>query len=178
MNYCQSCGEVKDLVIAEGVYYCNKCLPKREFVMQEVLNEKTRGFEEVIFEKEPMVKDEIISSFLSQPTISDDGKSNFLAFLRDNNKSPDDLLKYEDEDVKELVNACPKLSLFDKPEIKLFFKTKKKEPKTSVQIIPLKWASLMNFFRTSETLFAIDTIVHLPPDASRIVAMSFCEPRS
>jgi hypothetical protein len=64
MEYCQSCGQVKGPVIAEGVYYCNKCLSKREFVMHiEVPNERTgskdqqfQGFEEVIFEKEPMSK--------------------------------------------------------------------------------------------------------------------------
>ena len=29
MNYCKICHEVKNLVIAEGDYYCSNCLPKK-----------------------------------------------------------------------------------------------------------------------------------------------------
>jgi hypothetical protein len=57
MNHCQ-CGELKDLVIVEGVYYCNKCLSMDEEVPYEKngsLDQQFQGFEEIL-EKGPMSK--------------------------------------------------------------------------------------------------------------------------
>jgi hypothetical protein len=56
MNHCQ-CGELKDLVFVEGVYYCNKCLSMDEEVPYEKtgsFDQQFQGCKEEIREKEPM----------------------------------------------------------------------------------------------------------------------------
>ena len=58
MNHCQ-CGEVKDLVIVEGVYYCNKCLSMDEEVPKEKtrpIDQQCQEFVEEALEKESMSK--------------------------------------------------------------------------------------------------------------------------
>jgi len=150
MNHCE-CGEVKNLVFAEGVFFCNKCLSMDEEVPYEKTGSIDQQFqvfkEEILEKKEPIEMKQVPTA--NTKDHPQDALRKLIEILKDNGKissqeeedflatvkayTLQDFLDFEDNDFNNAFESFQFLTRLSKSAIKSAIR--KKKPQEEMDII-------------------------------------------